>query len=117
MDDLAQFLADRYDQAEANAREALEQWPDTHFTFEPGSLVIVRFHRENDPAHRLADIKLKRAILNLYLNAAAIIGQRGSAAHDCLVAARELAALEPAVRQLGTEFSQHPEYKQEWRPE
>lgn len=77
----------------------------------------------NDPAHRLADIALKRAILALH-----------NRVHDCPVVVTILDDGKPYIstehidgdphvtpcttlRQLGTEFSGHPEYRgEEWAP-
>jgi hypothetical protein len=107
MDDLTAFLRARYDEAERNAREALALWDSTHFTIDPGSLIIVRFHREHGPAAALADLAAKRAIL------------------DEWQAVRKLTQLtsgEPGryrdwvLRQHATVYSDHPDYRQEWKP-
>src|ERR1700761_3689248 len=87
MDDLAAFLAARYDEAEALARgveDGSAPWPGQweadgnravrtynghvlayarHGEFKPGFAAYVA---DTDPAHRLADIKLKCAILAMW---------------------------------------------------
>lgn len=159
--DFAAFMTARYDEAEALARAAMHDtrgewnrrqdgpdWPtghlrddtDTIVVYDEGSPTDAEFDHiaACDPAHRLTDITLKRAILKLYTDTLALVEHpplahgpaageharmRGLApgtgmisARDYLDAKRELAVLEPVARQLGTEFSGHPEYRAEWKP-
>lgn len=153
MDDLAAFLGQRYDEAEALARGVEDhsapwdgQWvaeesgralrtrngwvltylpyPDREFA--PGFLDHVA---AVDPAHRLADIALKRAILALHFF---VVSKREQHRYDsysgvpiggqhdghCAICGW----FDPehggclTVRQLGTEFSGHPGYRSEWAP-
>jgi hypothetical protein len=148
MEDLADFLAARYDEAEALVRAAMDdtrhcsscdpasgEWAvdPTHppLLLDKGSDATVTYDESApkglfgylvsvDPAHRLADIALKRAILaehapydcgepavqrctrcasdDAYPNGVAVM-----AAYPCATA-----------RQLGNEFSKHPGYKAGW---
>lgn len=71
-----------------------------------------------DPAHRLADIALKRAILALHKpelievvnedqdeRSGVFCGECSLEVYPC-----------PTARQLGTEFSGHPDYLEQWKP-
>ncbi len=137
---LAGFLAARYDEAEAKARAGdvgSGQWAAIEHA-DDGWLIVDEHHdlvanvrperswdggaaahiADTDPAHRLADIRLKRAIL----------AEHGPDERDpelcrtCHVAERGWAVPVPAerpcatARQIGTEFGDHPEYKEEWKP-
>jgi hypothetical protein len=72
----------------------------------------------NEPAARLRDVRLKRAIL---------AGHRPDEydpeyCRTCVQAEPGWASTAPAetpcetVRQLGTEFSRRPDYREEWKP-
>lgn len=127
-DGLAEFLAARYAEAEASARDLLQAAQGVIAELEDVSLLGRRipgwFYWPKVEAMctaRLADIEIKRAILSMYVDTATVIErtaskQGESAAHDYLDATRELCALEPAVRQFGTEFTDHPNYKEAWKP-
>jgi hypothetical protein len=141
-EDFARFLADRYDEAEALAQAAGEgdeakglAWHQEDTDRAPGKIVDghgctvvydegsptadeAAFIASVDPAHRLADIKLKRAILALH-------HPDGGKWPDCkecscqgALAATDCPGIVPwpcaTARQLGTEFSGHPAYKEEW---
>jgi hypothetical protein len=109
--DLAEFLRVRLDEDEANAGNALAQWPDTHFTINPGSLVIVEFHRRRHPARVLREVEAKRAILTLHA---------GSVDHDYPQEAPvcgtcgEWGPCE-TLRALSPVYSDHPDYDPVWR--
>jgi hypothetical protein len=164
---LAQFLADRYDEAEALARAwQSPPWGEDATSWkvvgrrEPrydngcsetltaidvsgrpvnfAEAIQVRWDSNgertpyiaaNDPAHRLADIALKRAILALHASAVTKteqyrydpstgepIPERYDG--DCGICGW----FDPeqggcaTVRQLGTEFADHPAYKESWKP-
>lgn len=78
-----------------------------------------------DPKHRVADIALKRAILAAHQpeppskygtdvpRCAACLTRRGGWNEDWRADPWPCAT----VRQLGTEFSGHPGYRDDWRPE
>jgi hypothetical protein len=134
-DDFGRFLADRYDEAEARERKMLEmlakadpdRGPRLAICFDDGTSgdafdwnpwdVITDY----DPAHRLADIKLKRAILALHHPD----GDKWPDCKECscrgALAATDCGGTVPwpcaTARQLGTEFSDHPGYRPEWAPE
>ena len=149
VDDLLQFLTARYDEAEAMAlaagNGAKGEWgPRLHpgmgghlldglgdvVIYDEGSPADEQFDyiAAVDPAHRLADIKLKRAILAQYEEAVATMNEQvakrlgpGPVAGDVYLCAdpgtlAEVGALSVVLRQLGTEFSRHPEYKAGWAP-
>ena len=131
--DLAAFLADRYDEAEARARAAIKALPP--YALKPlrdraGDKLpeALAAHIDlSDPVHRLADIALKRAILAEYEAAVATMDRQikerlpGPIAGDVYLVAdpavlAEVGALSLVVRQLGTEFADHPAYKESWKP-
>lgn len=137
-DEFAAWLGACYDEAERDARQALDAKPVSEPRYPAGgdlmtsAVALGLFHARNNPAHRLADIALKRAILALH----AVETQR----EQRRALAEDIAAGKPlwwyedvhvcvicgwfdsatggcdTVRQLGTEFSGRPGYRQEWRP-
>jgi hypothetical protein len=141
MDGLVEFLAARYDEAEALARgvdDHSEPWPGQwkadgnlavrtynghvlayaqHGEFKPGFAAYVA---DNDPAHRLADIALKRAILAEHApydcSEPAVQRCTRCASDDAYPNGVAVMAAYPCAtaRQLGNEFSKHPEYKAGW---
>jgi len=121
--DLTEFLAARLDETERNAREAQAQWADTHFMIDPGSLVIVGFHRRHDPARVLREVEAGRKILadlpayskqrrdlrdHVYLpeNASYHSGHADGTDDAAYYVLRRLAAV----------WSDHPDYDEAWRP-
>ena len=107
MDDLVTFLKARLDEDEAGARDALALWPDTHWTIDPGSLVLIHFHGRHDPARVLREVDAKRAIVReceavQKLNAST--GREPSRFRDWL------------LRHLAAVYSGHPDYRAEWKP-
>jgi Family of unknown function (DUF6221) len=140
--DLAAFLAARYQEAEALANAATpgkwlaldggvqsaedrSQWPvsETESSRYPADQAYIA---ANDPAHRLADVKLKRAILAEYETAVATMDRQiaerlgpGPTSGDVYLVAdpavlAEVSVLSIVVRQLGTEFAEHAGYRPEW---
>lgn len=145
-EDLAAWLSACYDEAWALAdtarhgtsgewgrRQDDQGWPTGHLrddtdavvVYDEGSPTDAEFDHiaACDPAHRLADIALKRAILALhhpvwndYVDGDGM--ERGS--YEC-------AECEPTgtpdnwpcktVRQLAAEFAGQPGYREEWKPE
>jgi hypothetical protein len=102
MDDLIAFIKARLDEDEANGRHALALWPSTHFTIDPGSLVIVEFHRRHDPDRDLREIAAKRAIL---------------AMDDDSEGYAYSVAVSRAIVHLAAAWSDHPDYRAEWAPD
>lgn len=146
-DDLARFLADRYDEAEALARAAGEgdehgglAWHQYDPERAPGKIVdkhgctIVydegsptadeaAFIAAVDPAHRLADIALKRTILAEHKHYDEFADSAVSVHFGCeLCHWHSEYGIPPGVdwcatvRQLGTEFASHSAYKESWKP-
>jgi len=119
---LAEFVTARLDEDERNARQALAQWPDAHFTIDPGSLVIVGFHRRHDPARVLREVAAGRKILaqwrDLYPVADSLMQeqQHGVYAGDGEHTLGAYAALSEAVRALAAINSDHPDYDPAWAP-
>lgn len=138
-DDLAAFIADRYDEAEALAKAAshgtkgkwagrLDEALGGHLLDDSGEVVVYdegapsdcQFDHiaANDPAHRLADIKLKRAVLATHARVESMLVECGT----CHESEEGWAATVPVqwpcatVRQLGTEFASHPDYREDWKP-
>ena len=148
MDDLTAFLNARYDEAEASAKAALGSgdgaWragyrPDEDIRFvvfdsrevrggaiDEGTL---RHIAANDPAHRLADIALKRAILAEHRLTVTKAETYRFDSHtgepiperydgDCEICGW----FDPeqggcaTVRHLGTEFAGHQGYRPAWKP-
>lgn len=130
-DGLPEFLRDRYREAEARERRMLEMLAKANpncgprlaicfddgtsgdaFDWNPWDVID-----DYDPAHRLADIALKRAILAAYVEAKAAVPPVDDwyeVADGIKIGNAE--ALEQAVRQFGTEFAGHPAYQSEWAP-
>jgi hypothetical protein len=152
VDDFAAFMAARYDEAEALAQQAGgDEWADNgdvvsaalakgdygprgywvaaasfacESEWEPLHEGHAEFIAANDPAHRLADIKLKRAILAEHAHCAAASWPdrtvpRGFGCSICHWHP-DYGQLDDGwcatVRQLGTEFASHPGYKESWKP-
>lgn len=134
MDELAAFITARYDEAEAVAMAAATTedgaaWVTSESddsdkrairTPAPDWRWVGELYTETaehvaatDPAHRLRDITLKRAILAEYVSfrEESAKGDVGPGLH------MGTQVLGDAVRQLGTEFSDHPGYRAEWSPE
>ena len=143
--DLADFLATRYDEAEAMARSAAPgPWhfsarggADDEILSENGTPVVAggrwggeasvfdedadgAFIASVDPAHRLADVALKRAILAEHKPR--MLG-RWQVCGTCRPVDPEhpddLTSVPwpcKTVRQLGTEFACHPAYREAWKP-
>jgi hypothetical protein len=112
MDDLTAFLAARYDEAETIAQKLLRTAQDVGLELKEPRLLGKHIPGwgywpdvEAMCTGRLADVALKRAIL---ADAARVFG----ATND--LGAFKLA--ERTIRQLGTEFSDHTDYRQEWAP-
>ena len=122
MGDLAAFLAARLDEEDANARDAQPQWLSTHFTIDPGSLVLVKFHRDHDPVRVLREVEAGRAILADYEEAA-------QHPYDLPEGVREgrdddererdaylINVLEDVLRHLAAVYRDHPDYDPAWVP-
>lgn len=127
-DDLIAFISARYDRAEARAKAAGGDGPDGRWRRSGVRLGRIETASDNvvtsgegspdamqaahiaavDPAHRLRDVALKRAIL-----AGHTIGHDPCDAHDASLRSAWCAT----VRQLGTEFSGHDGYRPGWAPE
>lgn len=131
-DDLAAFLTARYGEAEALATRARDDAPDWYASRELDERRSLRdragdripetaaaYVADNDPAHRLADIALKRAILAEH--ASFPDGDGNPRCNRCMAGRLDenFSSRSPCttVRQLGTEFSNHPDYKPGWAPE
>lgn len=129
--DLTAFLGARYDEAEARERGMLEMLakagPDATLAicFDDGTSSNAAdynpwdFIADYNPAHRLADIKGKRAILALHPRVKSHDGDYGCEtcdwdSHCEMVGGNERWCL--TVRQLGTEFEDHPDYQEAWKP-
>lgn len=124
---LADFLAARYDEAEKLAREAEAFDGAVSHRYYPGpdgdllgSITLGMFHHANRPKLRLADIKLKRAILAEHERVKS--ADHGYGCKTCdwdshcegvMVGTDQWCA---TVRQLGTEFDQHEAYQAGWAP-
>lgn len=149
--DLAAFLAARYDEAEALARTAdpgpwhvrnlgrhdlsavIRKTGETPVSHLPEGPLIAQFEgpraarnglhvAASDPARRLADIRLKRAILAEHPHAKAEWpnSKHGFGCSTCDWD-RDFGqggdGWCATVRQLGTEFAECDGYRDEWRPE
>ena len=102
---VAEFIEARLSEDQVNADQALALWSDTHFTVDPGSLVIVRFHREHDPGRVLRQVAAMRAILAEHN---APLGYECNACES-----REWPCL--TVRALTAIWSDHEGFRDEWR--
>jgi hypothetical protein len=111
--DLADFYAARLDEDEAEARAARALWLGTHFTIEPGSLVIVGFHNRHDPDHVLREVAAGRALLAAWQEAET---QRLPFEPEYAYGIRDgfADALLLAVKFRAAVYSDHPDYQQEW---
>lgn len=112
-DDLPAFLTARYAEAETATRELLRTAQDTRLALQEPRLLgreIPGWHSWPDVEamcnSRLADIAVKRAIL---ADCARLFEQTNDLGTFRLA--------ERTMRKLGTEFSDHPDYKaEEWAP-
>lgn len=130
MADLAAFLSDRYTEAEAGARNLLRTAQDVRLALtEPRLLgrVIPGWHSWADVEamcnSRLADIAIKRTILTLHKPDGNPADEWYGSSVGCtscggyiIVAGLGDRGYQtrwpcPTVRQLATEFGDHPEYK------
>jgi len=121
MDELIAFLGVRYDEDEAAAKaahhegqrwlteeEGVYRWPDDELVHSADRKADARHIAMHAPAAVLRDVAAKRAIVERCERA---INDQGIAMED-----GQEALAECVLVQLGTEFSEHPEYKQEWAP-
>jgi len=130
--DIAEFISARYDEAEALAKEAggylNSGTPDelvidlSRFVArgQPIATSAIVYIAMNRPQDRLADIKLKRAILAEHKHV------KADWPHPCDFGCENChyhaeygsmgAGWCATVRQLGTEFDQHPDYREAWKP-
>jgi hypothetical protein len=121
-EDFARFLADRYDEAETDERALAEWAPGRELFVGTENYGEATPFRDYDPAHRLADIKLKRAILAEHVPEANDGG--GAVCDRCADwteetrqdVDRRMSWPCTTLRQLGTEFAEHPAYKEGWKP-
>jgi len=114
MDELTAFLRARLDEDEAAAKAARP----AYFTCEclavfsaAGDIAHVLRH---DPARVLRDVEAKRAILKRYEHAVSGELPEWTAGRELISAA--IAILFVAIRELTAVYSDHPDYRQEWKP-
>jgi hypothetical protein len=117
---LAEFITARLDEDEAAARESyyegqhwlseeegVYRWPDDEPVHIADRKADARHIARHDPARVLREVEAKRKIL------AEHGGEHDPCdAHDAWFRSITCATL----RQLGTEFSGHPDYLEEWKP-
>lgn len=96
IDDLTAFTGERYGEAEQEVSDG--DWMGL-------------------PERRLADIKLKRAILAAHPHTADTLWACWICGFDAEEGRKDRKHWCATVRQLGTEFASHPAYKAEWVPQ
>jgi Family of unknown function (DUF6221) len=140
MDDLTVFLAARLDEDEAAAREAIAdpgmaaEWNETtsgcldvglpdhggeywgDYVWPQGDRRVTRFIARHDPARVLREVEAKRAILKAYEWVAAHKADGGGIERDYNFRSGQVISLETAIRFLAAVWSDHPDYRQEWKP-
>jgi Family of unknown function (DUF6221) len=120
--DLVAFLRARLDETERNAQDALALWPETHFTIDPGSLVLIAFHRTHDPARVLREVQAKRAIFDLHSPSYPNTYPEPSGQPTCGVCHAGGWDWDPerwpcpTVRALAAVYRDHPDYDEAWKP-
>jgi hypothetical protein len=118
MDDLVAFLAARLDEDEAAARAALSQSAEegTAWWFDDvGPETPREFHvARHDPARVLREVEARREILNRYARGLAGDLPEWKAGRELIEAG--LAILRAVLRDLAAVYSDHPDYRAEWKP-
>ncbi|WP_328313059.1 DUF6221 family protein [Streptomyces sp. NBC_00442] len=129
MDDLVQFLRDRYDDAESAALgakgETSGRWtqddgpPEDIMLYDKSGKLTVgqaRHIARHDPARVLAEIEAKRQILRDLEQAEFSLSkaEAGTVPHDLMTGA--VNTLRRTVRLLAQPYSDHPDYREGWRP-
>ncbi|MGW5852100.1 DUF6221 family protein [Streptomyces sp. NPDC055254] len=139
MDDLVQFLRDRYDEETERAQLALRQddpengWgafrPEGqhHTTIVPHvGMIHEPIQAEHvvrwNPARVLAEVDAKRQMLGVILRYEAKIDSEWGCCHSGdQIAAGQCEETNPneigALRLLALPYADHPKYRDEWRPE
>jgi hypothetical protein len=131
VDDLVQFLRDRYSEDEAATKALLDdtrpgriaRWEfcedgairdkgarntlRVKFTWRPEAVHIVR----HDPARVLADVEAKRRIVGLA--AGMLAAAKGDSEVDHYGG---LSAAEDTLSLLALPYADHPDYREDWRP-
>ena len=113
MDDLVQFLRDRYDEDERVVRDAntspeMVTGIPRSYVDAPMSRHISRFA---DPARVLRETKAKRALLDRFLpDAASADEQINEEWHADSTLADDLLCT------MAMSYADHPDYREEWRP-
>ena len=97
-DGLTAFLTARLDEDEASARDVRYIWPTS-------------FEITLNPARVLREVEAGRAILAEYGRIAESARRYPNAAN-----AAALIAMQTAVRHLVAVYSDHPDYRPEWKP-
>lgn len=112
--DLTEFLRARLDEDEQAARQAEQVWPSTHFTVEPGSIVIMRHLRTYEPPRVLAEVEAKRRILGSHYDYHGVCPR-------CFDWQNKPVEREPwpceVARLLALPYASHPDYQEQWRPD
>ena len=122
--DIAEFLNGRLDEDEAAARESyyegqrwlteeegVYRWPDDELVHSADRKSDARHIARHDPARVLREVEAGRAILARYGSLASVtnLGEH-------LQRSQEQAGLSFAIRQLAEIYSDHPDYRPEWKP-
>lgn len=125
MNDLVQFLRARLDEHEQAARAANVKQGDPRWTVTDGDAVAGHIARW-DPARVLADVEAKRRIVDRYADAERAASEVRDIGWTPRLEDRgkvELAgynataiALRGAAECLALPHSDHPDYREEWRP-
>ena len=111
--DLTEFLCARLDEVEAAANAVAGAALDAHWT--PESIAedertrVARY----GPARVLREVEAKRRIVEDYRIAASAV-MRTENASDSMYAGRD--AFRSACVTLAAVYSDHPDYRQEWKP-
>lgn len=143
MDDLIVFLNARLDEDEAAAKAAASvagpdwqfgrDFPTSYLRSSAGSILADTLHSgdgeigphlaRHDPARVLREVEAKRAILELHQGDASEYGGSGYRAGE--MACRMCGADDgwwgvawpcPTILALAAVYSDHPDYRQEWKP-
>lgn len=113
MDELIAFLNERLAEDERLAIAARDE-PETGWWWsEDAESAPERHIARHDPARVLADVAAKRAIVEAYEGAEL---ERGDDPNDETRIA-DATTLRWVVCVLASAYAQHPDYREEWRPE
>jgi uncharacterized protein DUF6221 len=107
---LTDFLVSRIAEDEAAARAAEASEGDVHEIFDRGPETVGDHYRRHGPSRILAECDAKRRIVEH------VQGVANNAGDPPSIEPASLPMLTHVLRLLALPYSDHPDYREEWRP-